>query len=162
MSVIIPVKTKTYQYMYNILVPHHTQQQPPEVFYVIYLWFDYKKAFDSVPYDQIIKELQLAKVPSKIIISISQLMKVWATKITLRAENKTTETRVINYLTGVLQGDCLSLLLFILSVNLSLGPATLFKKRLWHRCFPVNLAKFLRTPFLQNTYGRLLLHTSTE
>ena len=32
----------------------------------------------------------------------------------------------------------------------------LFKKRLWHSCFPVNLAKFLRTLFLQNT-GRLLL-----
>ena len=29
------------------------------------------------------------------------------------------------------------------------------KKRLWHRCFPVNLAKFLRTPFLQNTSGCL-------
>ena len=27
-------------------------------------------------------------------------------------------------------------------------PATLLKKRLWHRCFPVNFAKFLRTPFL--------------
>ena len=38
-----------------------------------------------------------------------------------------------------------------------LGPATLFKKRLWHRCFPVNFAKFLRTPFLPNTSGRLLL-----
>ena len=25
------------------------------------------------------------------------------------------------------------------------------KKRLWHKYFPVNLAKFLRTPFLQNT-----------
>ena len=25
--------------------------------------------------------------------------------------------------------------------------ATLFKKRLWHRCFPVNFTKFLRTPF---------------
>ena len=36
-------------------------------------------------------------------------------------------------------------------------PATLLKKRLWHRCFPVNFAKFLRTPFLQNTSGRLLL-----
>ena len=24
-------------------------------------------------------------------------------------------------------------------------------KRLWHRCFPVNLVKFLRAPFLQNT-----------
>ena len=32
------------------------------------------------------------------------------------------------------------------------------KKRLWHRCFPVNLAKFLRTPFLQNTSVRLLLN----
>ena len=32
-----------------------------------------------------------------------------------------------------------------------LRPATLLKKRLWHSCFPVNFAKFLRTPFLQNT-----------
>ena len=34
--------------------------------------------------------------------------------------------------------------------------ASLSKKKLWHRCFPVNLAKLLRTPFLQNTSGRLL------
>ena len=33
----------------------------------------------------------------------------------------------------------------------------LFKKRPWHRCFSVNFVKFLRTPFLQNTSGRLLL-----
>ena len=39
----------------------------------------------------------------------------------------------------------------------SLRPATLLKKRLWHRCFPVNFTKFLKTPFLQNTFGRLLL-----
>ena len=32
-----------------------------------------------------------------------------------------------------------------------------WKKRLWHRCFPVNFAKFLRTTILQNTSGRLLL-----
>ena len=33
------------------------------------------------------------------------------------------------------------------------------KKRLWHRCFPpVNFAKFLKIPFLQNTSGRLLLY----
>ena len=31
------------------------------------------------------------------------------------------------------------------------------KKRLWHKCFPLNLAKFVRTPFLQNNSGRLLL-----
>ena len=29
----------------------------------------------------------------------------------------------------------------------SLRPGTLWKKRLWHRCFPVNFAKFLRTLF---------------
>ena len=38
-----------------------------------------------------------------------------------------------------------------------LWPATLLKKRLYDRCFPVNFAKFLQTPFLQITYGRLLL-----
>ena len=36
-------------------------------------------------------------------------------------------------------------------------PATLLKKRFWHRCFPVNFAKFLKLLFLQNTSGRLLL-----
>ena len=34
-------------------------------------------------------------------------------------------------------------------------PATLLKKRLWHRCFPVNFLKFARTAFLQNTSGHI-------
>ena len=38
-----------------------------------------------------------------------------------------------------------------------LRPATLLKRRLWHRCFPMNFSKFLTTPFLQNTSERLLL-----
>ena len=38
-------------------------------------------------------------------------------------------------------------------------PATLLKKRLWRECFPVNFAKFLKTSFLENTSGRLLLTT---
>ena len=33
------------------------------------------------------------------------------------------------------------------------SPATLFKKILWHRCFPVDFAKFLRISLLQNTSG---------
>ena len=33
----------------------------------------------------------------------------------------------------------------------------LLKKRFWHRWFPVNFAKFLRTTFLQNIAGPLLL-----
>ena len=38
-----------------------------------------------------------------------------------------------------------------------LRPAILLKKRLSHRCFTVNFAKFLRTIFLQNTSKRLVL-----
>ena len=33
----------------------------------------------------------------------------------------------------------------------------ILKKGLWHSCFPVNFAIFLRTSFLQNTFGQLLL-----
>ena len=42
-----------------------------------------------------------------------------------------------------------------LLIKLQAAPATLLKKRLWHRCFPVNFAKFLRTTFSQDTSGRL-------
>ena len=38
-----------------------------------------------------------------------------------------------------------------------LRPTTLSKNRLRQKCFPVNFAKFLRTPFLKSTSGRLLL-----
>ena len=53
-------------------------------------------------------------------------------------------------------GKCLCQSLFFDKLA-GLRPATLLKKRLRHRCFPVNFAKFLRTPFLQNTPGRLLV-----
>ena len=39
-----------------------------------------------------------------------------------------------------------------------LRSATLFKKRLRHRCFLMNFVKFLRTTFLQDTSGRLFLN----
>ena len=38
-----------------------------------------------------------------------------------------------------------------------LRSVTLLKKRLWHRCFPVNFAKFLRIPFLTEHLRWLLL-----
>ena len=45
-----------------------------------------------------------------------------------------------------------------ISENTKKKPATLLKKRLWHRCFLVNFAEFLRITFVQNTSGRLLLN----
>ena len=41
-----------------------------------------------------------------------------------------------------------------------LRPATLLRKRLQHRCFPVNFAKFWKAPLSQNTFRRLLLVVS--
>ena len=55
-----------------------------------------------------------------------------------------------------IQGNHLFQSLFFSKVA-GLRSATLLKRRLWHRCFPVNFAKFLRTAFLQNTSERLLL-----
>ena len=37
-------------------------------------------------------------------------------------------------------------------------PATSLQKTLWHRCFPVNFAKFLRTPFFTEHLWWLLLY----
>ena len=43
-------------------------------------------------------------------------------------------------------------------IKLQARPATLLKKRLWNRCFSVNFAKFLRTPFLREHLRWLLLY----
>ena len=51
-------------------------------------------------------------------------------------------------------GKCLCQSLYFNKVR----PATLLKQRLWHRCFPINFAKFLRTTFLQNKSGQPLLN----
>ena len=42
-----------------------------------------------------------------------------------------------------------------------LRSATLLKKRLWHGCFPVTFAKFIRTPFLKEHLRWLLLKSVT-
>ena len=45
-------------------------------------------------------------------------------------------------------------------IKLQARPATVLKKRLWPRCFPVNFAKFLRKSFLTELLRWLLLKTS--
>ena len=47
--------------------------------------------------------------------------------------------------------------IFFAYEGLCLRPATLLKKRLWHRCFPVDFGKFLRAPFLIEHLRWLLL-----
>ena len=46
-----------------------------------------------------------------------------------------------------------------LCYSIFLRIASLFKKRLWHSCLPVNFAKFLRAPFsIENLRWLLLYH----
>ena len=47
--------------------------------------------------------------------------------------------------------------IYVFNKVVGLNRCSFIKKRLWHRCFPVNFAKFQRTPFLKNISGRLLL-----
>ena len=69
------------------------------------MWFDYQKAFNSVPHKQIIKALEFTKVPNKILNAVLHLI------------HCSTEIGMISYITDMLSGGYLSLMLFILSVN---------------------------------------------
>ena len=85
---------------------------------LITVWLDDKKAFDSVLHDWVIKSLQLAKVPTIIIQAIQSLMNKWKTRAHHYEESNTIETKMIDYYRGNLQGNLLSLILFVLAVNL--------------------------------------------
>ena len=51
------------------------------------------------------------------------------------------------------QGNTCSRVSFLIKLQ----ACALLKQRLWHRCFPVNFAKFLRTPFLTEYFRWPLL-----
>ena len=102
------------QLLINKMVLDQVKQQRKNLFM---MWFDYRKAFDSVPHSWIIKALHLAKVPEKVLNAILRLMELWATKVNLFTEATNIQIESINYLIGVLQVDCLSFMLFKLSIN---------------------------------------------
>ena len=47
-------------------------------------------------------------------------------------------------------------------IKLQAQPAKLLKNWPWHKCLAANFAKFLRTLFLQDNSGQLLLHAITN
>ena len=81
------------------------------------MWFDYRKAFDSIPHTWLFEALTLAKIPQTVIEAIKRLAEQWKTEISLQSTSGVSVADFIDYLTGILQGDCLSLILFVLCVN---------------------------------------------
>ena len=68
----------------------------------LYIWLDYKKAFDSVPHSWWIKSLELAKVPSTIIKAIERLTETGSTNAYLRTSKGNITTDEIKYKKGIL------------------------------------------------------------
>ena len=76
------------------------------------------------------------------------------------------KSRISHQRYSVKKGNTSTRVSFLIKLQtLGLRPATLLKKRLWHKCFPVNFAKFLRTPFFTEhllvTASESLLHFSS-
>ena len=84
---------------------------------LITIWLDYKKAFDSVPHEWLIQSLYLAKLPEDLIRAIEHLTSQWSTVLHLKGEEEVIVSDIIYFVKGIFQGDSLSVLLFILSVN---------------------------------------------
>ena len=81
------------------------------------VWLDYKKAYDSIPHEWILTALRLAKIPEHLVAAIERLIKSWVMELNLPTKDGNVSVGDIIYHKGVLQGDYLSVILFILSLN---------------------------------------------
>ena len=81
------------------------------------MWLDYKKAYGSVPHAWILESLRLAKIPENIIQAIEELISSWKTELNIPTVDGNVTIGDVIYEKGVLQGDYLSVILFILSLN---------------------------------------------
>ena len=79
-------------------------------------WIDYRKAFDSVPHDWIVKALELYKISPVIINFLRANMSFWKTNLTLTHEKGTLRSNTIDINCGIFQGDSLSPLIFCLAL----------------------------------------------
>ena len=79
-------------------------------------WIDYKKAFDSIPHDWIIKCLKMYKIFPIAINFLKESMEKWKTSVILYRQEGKLKFRKFNLKRGIFQSDSLSPLLFCLTL----------------------------------------------
>ena len=77
-------------------------------------WIDYKKAFDSIPHDWLIKSLEIHGFDDIVINFFKKGMEKWKTNLHISTGNKEITSDEIKINSGILQGDCPSGLHFVL------------------------------------------------
>nr|XP_037866951.1 uncharacterized protein LOC119628520 [Bombyx mori] len=80
-------------------------------------WVDYRKAFDSISHDWLLKVLELYKCSPTIIDFLKKVMPSWKVIMAARGVNASVTTDLIAVRRGIFQGDSLSPLLFCLGIN---------------------------------------------
>ena len=84
---------------------------------LVTVWLDYRKAFDSIPHSWLLHALKLAKLPNHLLMAIKNLIESWYTKLNLNGKDDSIVSNVIKIVTGIYQGDSLSVILFVLALN---------------------------------------------
>ena len=75
-------------------------------------WIDYRKAFDSVPHNWIIKSLELFKVSPIIVNFLKSNMLNWKTTLFLSHKTGNLKSNPVDIKRGIFQSDSLSPLFF--------------------------------------------------
>ena len=73
-------------------------------------WIDYKKAYDSIRHEWLIKSLNLHQFDTKIVNLIEKTMLSWKTTLHIQTNTQNIETDEININAGVFQVDSTEML----------------------------------------------------
>ena len=80
-------------------------------------WIDVRKAYDSVSHSWLIKCLEIHRVPTKLVKTISNIIDSWSVQLVIPLEENDVLSDIIKIVNGLLQGDSMCGNLFTLSLN---------------------------------------------
>ena len=79
------------------------------------VFYDYKKAYDKVHHDWMLRVYRWIGIPDEVIKPISNLMELWKTRLEIWSKGEKITSRWINISCGFLQGDSYSPVGFCIS-----------------------------------------------